>query len=1408
MNTKTKSMLLKKVIISLLILSITLPILMPLKSVATSISVSMDTKATNIRKGDTVYVNVYVTGDAISGISGYLEYDKDLFDNIKNSSLIISEKLKGDDGYGTYSATFTSDINKLVVLESEGGYYTIPDGGLLLQIKLVAKKDVTSSKIKFKTIEVDGENDYYSADDTECELPAPGAQEYIVRYNASTTETVTNMPDNDKKTQGLPYTVSTTIPERTGYTFKGWNTQSDGSGTPYAAGSVYSQDANLELYAQWEIIKTTLTVNPNGGVWDGSSANQTFTQGYDTTKTINIPTTAPNGNIVKFNGNGGTPDTLQITQTMRFKEWKLTGGGTFVGTTYTFKDTTATLIAEYEGNSIVLPNATKTGSTFKGWYTSSTGGTKVGEAGDNYTPTSATTLFAQWNEVEYTLTVNPNGGTWNGTTNNSTVKGAYNDTTAITNPTAPNGYTITLNNDGVTSREIQTMRFDKWVATGNGSIDRITYTFGNGDGQLTATYIANSVELETLSKTGYTFDGWYTLQNGGTKITSPYTPTNDITLYAHWTANQYNITFNPSTGTITGSNTKQVTYGQNYGTLPTPTRPGYTFDGWYNGSNKIESTTTVNITSDTTLTAKWLGAEYTVNFDADGGTVSTTSKTVRNEGTYGELPTPTKTGYTFKGWYNGSNKVESTTTVNITTDITLKAQWEAIKTQLTVNPNNGTWNGSTTAQNFTQDFNTTKQINNPTANPDGFVVNFDTNGGTSDKTQITQTTVFDKWNLAGGGTFVGTTYTFAETAGTLTASYKGQNIILPNATKTGTTFKGWYTSKTGGSKIGEAGDSYLPTSAITLYAQWNEVEYTLIVNPNGGTWKGVTSNSTVKGAYNTTTEISNPVAPNGYKVAFDSNDGTGTKQQVIQTKTFKQWTTQGIGTIKGTQYTFGTNDETITAEYTDNSINLPTATRQGYTLDGWYTQSVGGTKIESPYMPTNDETLYAHWTANQYNVTFNPAKGTLPNGEGTKQVTYGQAYGTLPTPTRTGYDFVGWYDDAGNQIESATIANITSDTTLTAKWLGAELTINFDADGGTVIPTSKTVRNEGTYGELPIPNKQGHTFIGWYDDNENKIESTTIVNITENQTLHAKYEKNKYTVTFKNDDGSILYTTTIQYQDKVEYSGKTPETTKATPGYDAKFKGWDNENVLNSVTQDTTVTATYELSIIQYKIIYNNLKNSDNSKNPSTYTIKDKNITLTDLPNQQKFIFKGWFNKALGGNQITSIDTSKLENIIVYAQWEEDNLYLKSEKYKIGENDIDNYEQGDIYLDKIEPNTTLKQFIENCDTNGIIKVIDKDGKELKEDDLIGTGMTIKDTRYDEEITLTAVVMGDLDGNGIVTITDFSAINQVLLEIATLEEPYFKAADLDDNKKLTITDFSTINNTILGNITLTYTKPKK
>ncbi len=68
--------------------------------------------------------------------------------------------------------------------------------------------------------------------------------------------------------------------------------------------------------------------------------------------------------------------------------------------------------------------------------------------------------------------------------------------------------------------------------------------------------------------------------------------------------------------------------------------------------------------------------------------------------------------------------------------------------------------------------------------------------------------------------------------------------------------------------------------------------------------------------------------------------------------------------------------------------------------------------------------------------------------------------------------------------------------------------------------------------------------------------------------------------------------------------------------------------------------------------------------------------------------------------KISSIDTSKMENIVLYAQWEPDHLYLKSKIYKIGENNIDIYEENDVYLDKMEPETTLENFKKNCETNG------------------------------------------------------------------------------------------------------------
>ena len=137
----------------------------------------------------------------------------------------------------------------------------------------------------------------------------------------------------------------------------------------------------------------------------------------------------------------------------------------------------------------------------------------------------------------------------------------------------------------------------------------------------------------------------------------------------------------PDETSITTS-TATASYGTTYGKLPTPTRDGYTFDGWYTSTSssgtKVTATTTYTRTSDQTLYAHWDANSYTISFNANGGSVSQTSKTVTYGSTYGTLPTPTRNGYTFDGWYTsatGGTRITSSTTVSIAGNDTLYAHW-------------------------------------------------------------------------------------------------------------------------------------------------------------------------------------------------------------------------------------------------------------------------------------------------------------------------------------------------------------------------------------------------------------------------------------------------------------------------------------------------------------------------------------------------------------------------------------------------------------------------------------------------------------------------------------------------------------------------------------------------------------
>ncbi|CCX35489.1 putative uncharacterized protein [Clostridium sp. CAG:1000] len=384
-------------------------------------------------------------------------------------------------------------------------------------------------------------------------------------------------------------------------------------------------------------------------------------------------------------------------------------------------------------------------------------------------------------------------------------------------------------------------------------------------------------------------------------------------------------------------------------------------------------------------------------------------------------------------------------------------------------------------------------IANPT--PKGYTVSFNTDGG-NNVNSITSQRTFTNWSLSGSGSISGTTYTFGAGNATLTANYNNGSITLPSVSKAGHKFKGWYSNGCSGTFIGNAGESYTPTSNVTLKACYSYYAYILDVYPNGGTWNGTTEktriepranpkpsiygNTNYTGKIGSTIDIPNPIPPSGYTVSFDTNGGSSVSS-ITSTKSFNGWNNSSPGTFSGTTYTYGEGSGYITANYKNNSVNLPTPTKLGYTFGGWYTASSGGTKVNNTYTPTGNITLYAHWSANSYTLSFDA------NGCGTLRVSYvtatvGKTYGDaddgdgLPSiALTTGKNFDGWYTSSsgGNKITNSTTVTASSDNgTLYAHCSYINYNINYNLANGTHGSSHPTSAKYGDVINISKPSKK------------------------------------------------------------------------------------------------------------------------------------------------------------------------------------------------------------------------------------------------------------------------------------------------------------------------------------------------
>ena len=233
---------------------------------------------------------------------------------------------------------------------------------------------------------------------------------------------------------GVNIKISDKKPTRENYTFLGWSKEKDSEEVNYESGKTYKFETSTTIYAVWTETSKYLTVNPNGGIWRGEKENTIIKGKIWEEIEIENPT-PPEGYKVTFNGNGGsTPEAKKSTKS--FTEWTKEGGGELQGNKYTFGIEYGKITANYKNNSIILPETTRTGYTFKGWYTEKAGGEKIGNAGQTYTPERDVTIYAQWTANTYTIVFNGNTQTGGSTASMSMTYDVEKNLT-------PNGFTKT-----------------------------------------------------------------------------------------------------------------------------------------------------------------------------------------------------------------------------------------------------------------------------------------------------------------------------------------------------------------------------------------------------------------------------------------------------------------------------------------------------------------------------------------------------------------------------------------------------------------------------------------------------------------------------------------------------------------------------------------------------------------------------------------------------------------------------------------------------------------------------------------------------------------------------------------------------------------------------------------------------
>ena len=576
------------------------------------------------------------------------------------------------------------------------------------------------------------------------------------------------------------------------------NSSSTATGTAYAYYDGTKTNASINLGT------TTLSGYTPRGWSTSNAANATVNVALNGNASIMNNTTYymsyTYGVTLTYNANNGTgaPAAQSGTAYMNYT-------GTKVGATITLSTT----------------KPTRQYYTFSGWYTATSGGTKLGTT---YTITGNTTIYAQWSGNVYTVTLNNQSATSAGSTAvyEKYGTGIYKETActnqmttsanAITKPSR--SYTLTYNaNGGTVSGTSTTASYTfggYYTATGGGG-DQLINANGNittaftttkygANATLYAKWARNDISLATPTRAGYIFKGWFTATSGGTQITSATSITANQTIYAQW--QQSNFTVNFDLNTMNDMNKWSFIYRER-------------FNISYDSATKLNN---ISVAGDSGWEIAYIpistiaGREYTISFD------------YQNPNGYTAL-----SGYQGIG-YQVLSKVEN-----------LDNMSNSIATKYLATTKSGTTRLSITFK-------------------------------------ATSTTTYFAYNFGMANDGVTTTVKLGNLKISETIAYNTEIGNLPNPTMPGFTFNGWYTATSGGTKVESTAKA---TADVTYYAQGTANSYTQTVQVRfenvDGTFTGYSNALNASYVYGTTVSWSRAADSTYQAASITSYIVTGAK---------------------------------------------------------------------------------------------------------------------------------------------------------------------------------------------------------------------------------------------------------------------------------------------------------------------------------------------------------------------------------------------------------------------------------------------------------------------------------------------------------------------------------------------------